>query len=162
VLKLLADADVAPVAAKPPLADLRTLAVGFQELSAKASLPSIPLPTPTPVPMSVIEARAEPDRAPLPAAARIASAGDAHVVPPVTLQQQLPPFNGRVAVRVKGVLEVVIDETGAVESAAMREPAHATYDRLVVEAARKWQYKPATSDGTPIKFRKFVQITLAP
>jgi TonB family protein len=162
VLKLLADSDVGLAAAKPPLSDLRTLAVGFQELSAKASLPALALPTPTPVPRSVVEAQPAPDRAPMPSPVRIYSLGDANVVPPVALQQQLPPFNGRVTVRVRGVLEVVIDETGAVESAAMREAAHATYDRLVVEAAKKWRYKPATADGKPIRFRKFVQITLEP
>jgi TonB family protein len=162
VLKLLADSDVAAAASKPPLSDLRTLAVGFQELSAKASLPALPVPAPTPVPTSVVVAQPAPDRAPLPLPVRIYSAGDANVVPPVIVQQQLPPFNGRVAVRTRGVLEVVVDENGAVESAAMREAAHATYDRLVLEAARKWRYKPATADGKPIKFRKFVQITLEP
>ena len=35
-------------------------------------------------------------------------------------------------------------------------------DRIVLEAAKKWRYKPATWNGKPIKFRKFVQITLAP
>src|SRR5207249_2312635 len=132
VLKLLGDADVGPAAAKPPLSDLRTLAVGFQELSAKAILPP-PLPPPTPVAASVVVAQPAPDVAPLPP--RIYSAGDANVVPPVTVQQQLPPFMGRVAVRVRGVLEVVIDEHGAVESAAMREAAYAGYDHFVVEAA---------------------------
>lgn len=162
VLKLLADSDVGPAAAKPPLSDLRTLAVGFQELSAKASLAALPLPPPTPVPTSVVNAQPAPDLAPLPSLTRIYSAGDANVVPPVTVHQQLPAFTGRVAARVRGILEVVIDENGTVESAAMREAAHANYDRLVVEAARKWRYKPATSNGTAIKFRKFVQITLEP
>jgi TonB family protein len=162
VIKLLADSDVGPAASKPPLADLRTLAVGFQELSAKAALPAVALPPPTPVPTSVVVAQPAPDRAPLASPARIYSLGDANVVPPVAVQQQLPAFNGRVAVRVRGVLEVVIDENGAVESAAMREAAQATYDRLVVEAAKKWRYKPATADGKPIRFRKFVQITLEP
>jgi TonB family protein len=162
VLKLLADSDVGPAASKPPLSDLRTLAVGFQELSAKASLPAISLPAPTPVPRSVVDVQPAPDRAPLPSLVRIYSVGEANVVPPVALQQQLPAFNGRVLVRVRGVLEVVIDETGAVESAAMREAAQATYDRTVVEAAKKWRYKAATADGKPVKFRKFVQITLEP
>jgi len=161
VLKLLADADVGAAAGKPPLSDLRTLAVGFQELSTKA-IPPPPPPLPPPTPLAAVLPAPSPVMAPAPAAPRIYSVGDANVVPPVTVQQQLPPFNGRVAVRVKGVLEVVIDESGAVESAAMRQPAHATYDRLVLEVAKKWRYQPATSNGRPIKFRKFVQITLEP
>ena len=161
VLNLLADADVGPAAAKPPLSDLRTLSAGFQELSAKA-IPLPPLPPPTLIAATVVEALPAVELPPPPPPARIYSAGEANVVPPVTTQQQMPPFVGRVAIRVRGVLEVVIDENGEVQSAAMREPVHAAYDRTVVEAAKKWRYTPATVNGKPTKFRKFVQITLEP
>jgi len=34
------------------------------------------------------------------------------------------------------------------------------YDRLALAAAKAWKFKPATLDGTPVKFRKVVQITV--
>jgi TonB family protein len=163
VVHLLADADVAQAASRPPLADLRTLAVGFKELSTKAALAALPpLPSPTPVSAAAVGGAVAPEAAPPPSPTHVYTAGEADVVAAVVLQQPLPPFSGRVAVRVRGVLEVVIDETGAVTSAVMREPAHAAYDKVVMEAARQWQYKPATINGHPVKFRKFVQITLEP
>src|SRR5258707_11626661 len=49
VLAMLADQDVAADVKQPPLLDLRTLAVGFEELSTRAAAPP-PLPPPAPVP----------------------------------------------------------------------------------------------------------------
>ena len=59
-----------------------------------------------------------------------------------------------------GKLEVVIDESGAVESVAMTGPVSNTYDRLAITAAKTWKFKPATVDGKPVKFRKVVQVTI--
>jgi TonB family protein len=59
-----------------------------------------------------------------------------------------------------GKIEVVIDETGAVESAVMASPVSSTYDRLAIAATKSWKFKPATVDGTPVKFRKIVQVTI--
>jgi TonB family protein len=61
-----------------------------------------------------------------------------------------------------GVLELVIDKTGAVESAMMRVPVNAQYDRLATSAARTWQYQPAMVDGSPVKFLKRIQVSLVP
>jgi hypothetical protein len=36
------------------------------------------------------------------------------------------------------------------------------YDRVILEAARQWRYKPATLDGVPVKYRRIVQINLVP
>jgi TonB family protein len=55
---------------------------------------------------------------------------------------------------------VVIDATGTVESATMRVPLMAAYDRQAIAAAKTWQYKPATLNGVPVKYRKLVQITV--
>ena len=49
---------------------------------------------------------------------------------------------------------------GAVESAIVRESIHPRYDDQLVSAARKWQYQPATLDGTPVKYRKLVQVNV--
>ena len=60
------------------------------------------------------------------------------------------------------VLEVLIDITGAVESATMRTSVSPQYDRMVTLATRAWQYQPATVDGTPVKFLKRIQVSLVP
>src|SRR6185503_16587494 len=90
VLSALADPDVAAAANVPPLSDLRILAVGFGELSAKAAAP--PPPAPAPPPAAVVVA------APVAAVAvanRIYTVSDANVVPPGTLDQTLPVFPGQ-------------------------------------------------------------------
>src|SRR3954447_17438684 len=46
VLVMLTDGSVAADAMQPPLSDLRTLAVGFEELSSKAAAPPPPPPAP--------------------------------------------------------------------------------------------------------------------
>ncbi len=54
----------------------------------------------------------------------------------------------------------MIDESGAVESAVMRESVSQNYDAMVLTATRAWRYRPATVNGAPVKFRKTVQITI--
>ena len=158
VLATMGDPDVASEASRPPLSDMRTLAVGFQELSAKAAapppapLPAVPAPAPPPPP-------AAPAAPPVP---RIYTAEDRVVVPPQVINQTLPGFRGVTPVERVGRIEVVIDETGAVESAVMTMSVNATYDKTAVAAARAWRYVPAKVDGRPVKFKKIVQVTVRP
>jgi tetratricopeptide (TPR) repeat protein len=158
VLTALADSDIAAEATQPPLADLRMLAVGFGELSAKA-VPPPPLapppaaaPAPAPVP-----AAAPPSR---PSPLRVYSADDGDVVPPAALNQQMPAFPGTIRIPRTGRMEVVIDQNGAVESAVMSGSLSAEYDHLALAATKSWRYRPATIDGTPVKFKKVVLIAL--
>jgi protein TonB len=151
VLNALADPDVASEARQPPLADLRTLAGGFQELAAKAA---------TPPPLPVVAPVATPAPPPPPAAPRIYTGGETGVVPPVAVNQVLPPFPGQVIIPRSGKLEVVIDEIGAVESATMTGSVSQSYDQVVLAATKNWRYKPATLNGMPVKFRKTVQISI--
>jgi TonB family protein len=60
------------------------------------------------------------------------------------------------------VVDVVITETGAVESATMTQAIEPIYDRLVLAAAKTWRYQPARRDGAPVKFRKRIQIAISP
>jgi hypothetical protein len=153
VLTALADPDVAAEANQSPLADLRTLAVGFEELSAKAAAPPPP-PPPAPIPVA-----APPSR---PAPPRVYTMDDATVVAPVILNQALPLFPGQVVIPRSGRIELVIDESGLVESAMMTMPITTIYDNLALNASKSWRYKPATVDGVPVKFRKTVQIAIRP
>jgi TonB family protein len=153
VLAALADPDVAPEAKEPPLSDLQTLAVGFEELSAAASAPPPPAPAP---PVAVVAAP------PKPAPPRIYGGDDPNVVAPATISQALPMYPGQVTIPRSGRLEIVIDENGSVESAAMTSSVNSAYDNMALAAARSWRYKPATLNGAPVKFRKVVQIAIRP
>jgi TonB family protein len=153
VLTALADQDVAAEARQSPLADLRTLAGGFQELAAKASAPPPVLPSVAPVATPL-----PPAAAPLPP--RVYTGGETGVVAPVIVNQALPPFPGQVVIPRNGRLEVVIDELGTVESAVMTGSVTPAYDQMVIAATRNWRYRPATQNGVPVKFRKTVQITI--
>jgi protein TonB len=157
VLVTLADPDVAADAARPPLSDIRTLSVGFEELSAKAAAPPPPpppLPAPVVVPAAVVPMR--------PAAPHIYAADDAGVVPPVTLTQTLPAFPGLIATIRSGRMEVVIGENGIVETAVMTASVSTQYDRLALAATKAWRFKSARVNGQPVKFRKIVTINVKP
>jgi TonB family protein len=157
VLVTLTDPDVASDAKQPPLSDLRTLAVGFEELAAKAAAPppAPAPPPPPPAPVFVAVAPPQPSGPP-----HIYTAEDANVVVPEVLNQVLPMFPGQIVIPRTGRIEVVIDEWGAVESAVIAETVTPVYDGLALKAARNWRYKPATLNGVPVKFRKLVQITV--
>jgi hypothetical protein len=148
VLAMLDDPDVA-AAPSPALTDLKTLAGSFKDLAVSATPPPPPPPPPTPVELPA---------APKPI--KVYTPEDTEVVPPVPLRQDLPPFPGITPVTRQGYLEVTIDETGVVQSAMMLVPLSALYDPLALAAARNWRYRPAMLNGTPVKFRKSIQITL--
>ena len=156
LLALYADPDLSAATGKPPLADLRVLIDGFHSLSEQALAPP-PLPEPPPAPSpkpAVVAAAPEP--------ARIYSSVDQNVVPPGIVRQVLPPFSGVVPRLLAGMMELVIDETGRVESATMRATTVPSYDRLAVSAAQAWRYRPATVNGAPVKFRKLIQVAITP
>lgn len=154
VLEAMGDPDVANAVGQPPLSDLRMLAVGFKDLAVTAATPP-PLPATTPPPAPV----AEP---PAPRPLKIYSVGDVEVVPPVVLKQDLPPYPGQVTLPRQGLIEIVVDETGTVETAFMRIGVSNVYDGLAVAAARNWRYRPAVLNGAPVKYRKAVQVTIRP
>ena len=161
LLDLFADPDLAPVAGKPPLTDLRMLALGFRDLSAQAMAPP-PAPAAPPQPVAPVVASAPAAPAPAPEPPRIYASSDNKVLAPVAIRQELPPFGGTLFKPVVGIVEVVVDENGTVVSAAIRGQMNPLYDRQVLAAAATWKYKPALLDGTPVKYRKFIQISLTP
>ena len=152
----LADPDITVAASQSPLADLKTLAIGFHELSSKAL---VPLPAATPAPAEALLPPGPPATIQAP---KLYTSEDRDVIPPQAIRQQIPPFPGKVTMAKTGVLELVIDRSGNVESAMMRVPVNAQYDRMATTAAKNWQYQPATVDGAPVKFVKRIQVTLVP
>jgi len=151
VLAGLNDPDLESASSQPPLSDLKMLATGFNDLAAKAIAPP---PPPAPAAPS---AEAMVDRTP-----RIYSPSDTEVVPPVTVRQEVPQYPGRVLVGGSLMMDVIIDVDGSVESATMGGQPNPAYDRLLLQAAKTWQYRPATLNGRPVKYRKRIQLTLVP
>ena len=156
VLQVLDDVD--PKDQTPTLADVKELAGGFLTLAeTKAAAVSVP-PVPQPAPVAVAPKATV--AAPVPYTLL-----DVDVKPPVVVEQQVPSwrlmstfpdraFHGR--------LEVVIDETGVVETVKLEQPIWPAYDAALVQAARKWRYQPAMKDGKPVKFRRVLEINIDP
>lgn len=110
-------------------------------------MPATPPPAPAP-------ARPDPNR--------IYVTEEDGIVAPQAIKQEVPqlPAALRTQARDRGLLEIIVDERGRVISATVRESLHPLYDSLLLNAARDWRYRPATFDGTPVKFRKLIQINL--
>jgi TonB family protein len=87
------------------------------------------------------------------------------VQPPGIISQQIPyPVGIAVPVADEAVviLDVLIDEFGRVERAAIRQSANRAYEAQLLSAARTWRYTPATQGGKPVKYVKTLEITLTP
>lgn len=132
------------------LTDLRVLGDGFIELS-RAAMAKAEAPPPPPAEPPAPEPAAPP---PPPTEA-------------VPLRQDMPPWKplpglGRLASGFNGIIEVDIDETGAVTSARIVDPSYPAYDVLLLEAARTWRYEPARRNGEPVKSSRRVGVVLTP
>jgi hypothetical protein len=144
------------------LSDLKMLADGFATLAQKQ--------LPPPAPARAADNQAAIGRSSGPAApevpAQIFTIGDEDVVPPAPLVQNIPRWEAPNAVfqgtTYTGSIEVLIDETGSVVGANIREKINVIYDPLIVAAAAKWKYRPALRNGQPVKYRKVIPVTLKP
>lgn len=94
-------------------------------------------------------------------AARIYSAHDIGVTPPVTVRPQFPtlPPPG-VPADALGVIEVIVSDAGEVESVKLLSPPRNLNERLILSAVKAWQFWPAMKDGRAVRFRHLIQITL--
>src|SRR6185436_9934239 len=120
----------------------------------KAAAPPPPAPVVTPPPPQREE----------PAAPVVYGLGDPGVVAPVPISQVMPPWtpNRTDTQTYEGTLTIVIDETGAVTDAAVMGNLRPAYEALLKRAAMGWRFRPATRNGTPVKYRRNVAIRLAP
>jgi TonB family protein len=155
VLSGLADPDLGPASAQPPLSDLKVLAAGFQELATKAAAPVETAAAEAPLPLA-------PPPTVVQTGPRIYGADDLNVVPPQTVRQVVPSFPGRVLTSGLATIDIFINEQGGVDSVVVITSLNPQYDRMAVNAARNWQYKPALLNGTPVKYRKRLQLTVVP
>ncbi len=88
------------------------------------------------------------------------------IQPPVPVQRDVPRWTPPDAVARqtthRGHVELVVDETGAVESVALADSVHGSYDTSLLEAAHKWRYRPATRNGQPVRYRLLTEVVLRP
>jgi len=144
------------------LSDLKMLADGFATLAQKQLPP--PLPARAAENQAAIGRPAASSAPEVPA--HIFTIGDEDVIPPAPVIQNIPRWEAPNAMfqgtTYTGSIEVVIDETGSVVGANIREKINAIYDPLIVAAAAKWKYRPALRNGQPVKYRKVIPVTLKP
>ena len=158
------------------LADLSILVDGFLQLIrsaatqrpppaaavavAAAAPPAAPHPVSTPPPAPEAPRPAAPSSAPAAAMSmRVYSVADEGVNPPVTIEQRMPAITPEMqmiakALKTNGMIDVVVDETGRVVDATIRQSLNASFDTLIVRTARNWRYRPAMKDGVPVRYLK--------
>jgi TonB family protein len=137
------------------LADMSVLIDGFLELIQSTESQRV-AQEPAPTPAAPLVA---PVVAPPPSAPRVYSAGDEGVESPVVIEQRMPALTPemRAIIRawgVRGVLSVMIDETGSVIDATIRPSMNTSFDAAILGTVRQWKYQPAKKDGVPVRYLK--------
>ena len=156
LLAVMADADMAEHVAG--LSDLRMLAEGFLKLSDGEMVAAQRA--------AELQAQAVATAAPPPVIKGpvIYSDGDPGVTPLVEIDRRMPAWSPPPALarfEYRGMLEVVVDEKGRVESAVVRRAVHPAYDPSLLNAVKNWRFQPATRNGVPVKMRKTFEIVLS-
>lgn len=114
-------------------------------------------------PHSPIELRAGEADSPPPEAGAgplIYTHADKDVEPAVTLRQYLPSVTTDRVTDTPGELDIVVSETGEVESVRLVSPANRFRERMLVAAAKAWRFRPALKGGRPVKYRVRVRVTM--
>ena len=96
-------------------------------------------------------------------AGRAYSIDDQDVSPPVVIDQRMPGLPAEMAqmfrsTHATGLIEIVIDETGNVVDATMRQSVNAAFDGVFLRAARRWKYRPAMKSGVPVRYVKILAL----
>ena len=153
------------------LSDLSVLVDGFLQLIkssadqkkaeqpavAAAAAPAATAPAPMRSPAAV-SARADASGAAA-VIPRVYSAVDEGVSPPVVLEQKMPPMSNEMqlitrASKSRGMIDIVIDETGRVIDTSVRQSMNAAFDGMIVRESRRWKYRPAMVNGAPVRYVK--------
>jgi hypothetical protein len=146
------------------LADLRVLVEGFLDLStasSRAAVTTSPKPSP-PAPTSAAPTSAQS----APNTVRIYSADDEDVVAPQRLSREAlrisPTLTALIRVNRQGrVVQVTIDENGIVQNAVfVSGDSSDAENRLILQEARTWQYRPATRNGAPVTYRANIKLSV--
>ena len=81
--------------------------------------------------------------------------------PPVPVRTVAPDYPSEL--RREGVsglvmVKCVIDEQGNVADPSVEKSSNAAFEKPAVEALRKWKFKPAKQDGTPVAIKVSIPI----
>ena len=86
---------------------------------------------------------------------------DRGVIAPVEISRPLPIWDaprGTQSGLYQGLVEIVIDEAGRVESATIRRSISAAFDAEILAATEKWRFQPAVKGGQPVKYRRSYEV----
>jgi TonB family protein len=83
--------------------------------------------------------------------------GPVEIVRPVPTRVGSTADDGRLRVH-QGLVEVLINEQGLVESAEIRRPISPAFDASLLEAIRLWRFQPALRHGVPVRFRRHFEV----
>ena len=133
------------------LDELRFLAAGFLDLSKALRASEA----------QKVESAAGP--APIPAPP---SAAPPDITLPVAIRQVMPAWIPADAASRQtiftGAVRVSISAAGRVEAVEIVRPSHPGYDRLLLEAAKAWEYLPARRGGLAVPSEQVVEVQLKP
>jgi TonB family protein len=166
LLTLLEDPDLREWSAS---ADLRAVASAFRDLATAVAT----TPSPAPVARAETSVSSPPDARsadvrPSQSLERgdvIYTAADPEVTAPVPVDLRTPqwhPTYQEAGQDYRGVLRLLIDRSGGVESATMPAGTRPAYDQALLRAAREWRFQPAQRQGRPVRYLKVVEIHLTP
>jgi TonB family protein len=146
----------------PMLSDMRLLVDGFLDLT-RTSQASVAKAAQQTAPVVAAAVAPESPAPPVPRPVYDISASD--VSAPVVVSQNVPTIPQALKSFMQDgpatmMLELQIDERGQVERASIRNSRYATYDELLLRAARNWRYLPAMKDGMPVKYLRTIVIVL--
>jgi tetratricopeptide (TPR) repeat protein len=179
--RVLALVDDMGESADQAMADLRTLAGGFRDLSLAMPSPASsialsPLAASTPPTVEPVVSATADDVAvaspaavtPAPVAASeptIYGPDDKDVRKPAAISQAMPEWRPRNPLEesreYNGTIDLIIGEDGTVLSAVVTTSVHPRYDPELVKAALSWQFRPATRGGVPVQYRYRLKVHLS-
>ena len=83
---------------------------------------------------------------------RVYSRQDAGVEPPAFIYPQMPSEPKEDSLPSDSHIEVTVDEQGRVVQVRLRSSDASLNDRMIVAAAKAWQFRPALKDGQPVPY----------
>jgi iron complex outermembrane recepter protein len=84
---------------------------------------------------------------------------DSGIAPPTMVRPQLPSTPRADSAPSDSYIEVVVDEDGLVQQVRLRSSEPTLNDRMIVAAAKAWQFEPARKDGVPVKYVLRIPVT---
>lgn len=83
---------------------------------------------------------------------RVYSAEDTDVEPPIWRRPQLPSEPKPDSDATDSFVELIVDEHGEVAQVRLHSSDVSLNDRMIIAAAKAWQFQPARKDGRPVRY----------